>query len=48
MALSNNPYVYEWVVKEDGSTWTVDNGETNQELPQLSILESCSWFFRQS
>jgi hypothetical protein len=24
--LDNPPYVYEWVVKEDGSTWTIDDG----------------------
>ncbi len=27
--LDDPSYVYEWVVKEDGSTWTIDNGQDN-------------------
>lgn len=27
--LDNPAYVYEWVVKEDGSTWTIDDGQDN-------------------
>jgi len=27
--LDNPPYVYEWVVKEDGSTWTIDDGSVS-------------------
>ena len=27
--LDNPAYVYEWVVKEDGSTWTIDDGAVN-------------------
>jgi hypothetical protein len=27
--LNNPPYVYEWVVKQDGSTWSIDDGAVN-------------------
>ena len=37
--LDNPSYVYEWVVKEDGSTWTIDNGtESSGNRHRLFIL----------
>jgi hypothetical protein len=27
--LNNPPYIYEWVVKDDGSTWSIDDGAVN-------------------
>ncbi len=41
---NDNPYVYEWVVKEDGSTWTIDNGQTNVNIVPIAYFKSAVGF----
>lgn len=38
--LDNPTYVYEWVVKQDGSTWTIDNGANNVEIAPIIYFKA--------
>jgi hypothetical protein len=38
--LDNPPYVYEWVVKEDGSTWTIDDGAVSAGIAPIIYFKA--------
>jgi hypothetical protein len=38
--LDNPPYVYEWVVKEDGSTWTIDDGQNAAAISPIIYFKA--------
>jgi hypothetical protein len=38
--LDNPPYVYEWVVKEDGSTWTIDDGQNDVGISPIIYFKA--------
>ncbi len=33
-------YIWEWVVKQDGSTWTIDNGQSNVEIVPMVYFKA--------
>jgi hypothetical protein len=42
--INDIPYVYEWMVKEDGSTWTIDYYGTNVNIVPITYLKSAVGF----
>jgi hypothetical protein len=42
--INDIPYVYEWLVKEDGSTWTIDFYGNNVDIVPIAYLKSAVGF----